>query len=531
MYCEVNTAIVYGIESQLIRVEADISNGLPVFDMVGYLASEVKEARERVRAALKNARFSLPPSRITVNLSPANIRKNGNGFDLPIALAILGALGQIPTEELNQVLVLGELSLNGDVNGITGVLPSVLMAKEAGLKTVIVPFDNLKEARLIKDIECIGVTHLIEAVNYFTNHDLPLCNDEDFISHNNDETDILENSANKSHEKANRENEQIEYDFSMISGQSVLRRACEVAVSGMHNLLMVGPPGAGKTMVAKCIPSIMPPLTQDEMIELTKIYSVNGMLKDCDSLITQRPFRSPHHTISPQGLTGGGAYPRPGEISLSHKGVLFLDELTEFNKSTIEILRQPLEEHSITISRVNMSCTYPADFVLVTALNPCSCGYYPDLNKCRCSDASIKRYMGKLSQPLLDRIDICTEALSLDYRNLINTTENECSAAIRERVINCHKLQKERYKNEKFIFNSQIPANLIDKYCSLDEECQKFMESMYEAFDLTARSYHKVLKVARTIADMSEEENITVRHLQEAICYRGLDKRFYQGRG
>ena len=507
MYSIVNTATIFGIDSKLVSVEADISEGMPIFEMVGYLSSEVKEAKERVRAALKNAGYALPIKRITVNLSPASIRKTGAGFDLPIAVAILSAIGIVECDELNSICLCGEIGLDGKIQPINGILSMAMEAKKNGLKVIIVPKENLLEACLVKDIISIGVEHISEVIE--------ILNAGDFSQKEIDKPETKKSFSE-------------EYDFSMINGQQALRRACEVAISGMHNMLMVGPPGAGKSMIAKCIPSILPPMDSQEQLELSKIYSVCGLFDERNGLMTSRPFRSPHHTVSPQGLVGGGQNPHPGEISLAHEGVLFLDELTEFNKSTLEIMRQPLEDKKVNIARAGGSFSFPADFVLVAAMNPCSCGYYPDLNRCHCTRQSIQRYMSKISQPLLDRIDICAEAPTLNFSQITVKGQNESSEEIRKRVVACHEIQRQRYKDYEFKFNSQIPSNLIGKFCSLTEEESEYMERMYEKYSLTARTYHKVLRVARTIADMSGSENISLDHLQEAICYRGLDKRYWQ---
>lgn len=509
MYSYVYTATTCGIDSMMISVEADISNGMPMFSMVGFLSSEVKESKDRVRTALKNAGVELPVKRITINFSPANIRKSGSGFDLPVAVAVLSAMDRVRKDFLEKSMLVGELSLEGRVSGVTGVLSMVICAKEAGMKCCIVPRDNEAEARLIPGIDIVGVSSLQEVIWYL----------------NTGERIV----AREKGDDVKKEQKTMMYDFSEINGQRLLRRACEVAICGMHNLLMVGPPGAGKTMVAKCIPSILPPMTLEEQIELSKIYSVCGLFRERECLMEQRPFRNPHHTISEQGLTGGGREPKPGEISLAHGGVLFLDELTEFRKSTLEVLRQPMEDKEVTIARVNGTYCFPANFVLVAAMNPCNCGYYPDMSKCRCSQSSIQRHMDKLSQPLLDRIDLCVEVSAVGYDELIyKDVKNESSEDIRKRVIRMHEIQKERFKNTSIIFNSGIPAKELQRFCPLGEKEMNYMEKMYKKMDLTARTYHKIVRVARTIADMDGAKDISREHLQEAICYRGIDKRYWE---
>ena len=506
MYSIVSTAIIHGIQSVPISVEADVSDGLPVFEMVGFLASEVQEAKERVRTALKNCGFALPPKHITINFTPANIRKSGSGFDLPVAVAVLTAFGYIRQEMVREYFVAGEVGLNGKVQPVNGILPMVAEAKERGMKKCMVPWKNAGEAALVSDMQVFAVKNLADAVNILNG------NGEYFDTPYN----IEEMQTGRI------------LDFADVSGQELVKRACETAVSGMHNLLFVGPPGAGKTMIAERIPGILPSLNTKERMELSKIYSVCGLLEHKRGLMQERPFRAPHHTITPQGLAGGGAVPKPGEISLAHKGILFLDELTEFQRETLEILRQPMEEKKICIARLNASYEYPADFILVAAMNPCKCGYYPDMQKCRCTAASIERYINRISQPLLDRIDICVETPQIKFEELNGTKKEECSDTIRERVIEVHAIQKKRYQKEDFQFNSQIPAARIAEYCALSKDQEKYMKKIYKQLNLTARSYHKILKVARTLADMDGSENILDAHLNEAVCYRNIDKRFWR---
>lgn len=505
MYSLVTTSIIQGIKSIPVYVEADVSDGMPLFEMVGSLSPEVKESKERVRTALKNTGYILPPKRITINFIPANIRKTGSGFDLPVVAAVLCAIGIVPEEALKNTMVVGEISLSGEVKPVNGILPMVAEAKERGVTRCIVPAENQTEALLVKEIEIFAVQSIAEMIH--------ILNGGTYIE--------------KEIGKVVAKTAQM-LDFSDIQGQYFVKRACEVAVSGMHNLLMIGPPGAGKTMTAMRIPTILPPLDEKEQMELSKIYSVSGQFQLREQLMEERPFRCPHHTITMQGLVGGGLIPKPGEISLAHKGVLFLDELPEFKQNTIEILRQPMEEKEVRLVRVNGTYEYPADFILVAAMNPCKCGYYPDMQKCRCTAASIERYINRISQPLLDRIDICVETPQIKFEELNGTKKEECSDTIRARVIEVHAIQKKRYQKEDFQFNSQIPAARIAEYCALSKDQEKYMKKIYKQLNLTARSYHKILKVARTLADMDGSENILDAHLNEAVCYRNIDKRFWR---
>lgn len=507
MYSSVTTAVLRGVEAVLVQVEADVSAGLPTFEMVGFLSAEVKEAKERVRTALRNCGYQLPAKRITISFSPAGIRKSGSGFDLAVAVAILAAMGVISRAKLKDTIFLGELNLSGKVVSVPGVLPMLAKAGEAGYHTGVIPKENAKEASLVPGMETAGVSQLKQTVDYLNGEQI------EHVAAHIEETEKIEEESP---------------DFSEISGQKLLKRACEIAVAGRHNLLMIGPPGAGKTMAAKRIPSILPSMTTQERMEVSKIYSICGMFDETRGLVGVRPFRSPHHTISPQGLSGGGGNPRPGEISLAHKGVLFLDELTEFKAGTLEILRQPLEERQIQIIRAHGKYTFPADFMLVAAMNPCGCGYYPDMQKCRCSEMDLRRYKNRISQPLLDRIDLCIKVSKIPYEDLYGKKKEETSAKIRSRVLKAHERQKERYQNRGFFYNSQIPAKEIGKICALDKEQETQMRLIYENLNLSVRSYHKVLKTARTIADLEDSEKIRMEHLHEALCYRSIDRSFWE---
>lgn len=510
MLCKVMAGGIHGISSFLAQVEVDVTQAMPGFDMVGLLGSEVREARERVRVALKNSGFLLPPRRITVNISPADIRKEGAAYDLPIAIGILVSLEKLEEEVLKETLFIGELGLDGEIKPVKGILPIMIMAKEQGIKRCILPKENAMEGAAIEGIQIVGVTSFLETLAYLM--------DRKESANLRIPPTVLDIRALFQEE----EKKSIP-DFADIRGQETLKRAAVIAAAGFHHLLITGIPGAGKTMIAKRIPSILPPLSLEESLEVSKIYSVSGLLKEGRPLITKRPFLHPHHTISRQALAGGGRIPRPGILSLSHRGILFLDELPEFGRDNIEVLRQPLEDKEVQIARNYGSITYPADIMLVAAMNPCPCGFYPDRQRCKCSESEIRKYRSKISGPIYDRIDICVEAKAVKLEQLQEGEKGQSSQELKEQVMKARKIQEERYRNSSYYFNADLEAKDIRTYCSLGKEEREFMEKVFYALNLSARAYHRTLKVARTIADLENSKEIQKEHLTEAICYRGFE--------
>lgn len=507
MYSKIQTCVLQGLNGYLVQVETDLSRGMPLFQIVGLPDAAIKESKERARSAIKNSGYEFPLSRITINLAPANIRKEGSQMDLAIAMGILISAGIVlnPGEDL---VFLGELSLDGRLNPIEGALPMVISMRELGIKKCIIPYGNKEECGMIRDMDIYPADTLSDIIDFLNGEK---------------ELNIYEGESNKFMEK-----DYFSVDFSDIKGQEGLKRALEVAAAGGHNMLMIGPPGSGKTMAARRLPTILPKLSFEESIEVTKIYSISGLLST-KSLIENRPFRAPHHTASQVSLVGGGRTPKPGEVSLAHNGVLFLDELPEFGKNVLEVLRQPMEDGFVHISRVNAALTYPAQFMFVAGMNPCPCGFLGDsFHTCTCNQASINRYLNKISNPLLDRIDIHIEVTPVKYNELNEESAAETSEDIRKRVQAARDIQLERYKKLKIYNNSQMQGRDMKKYCSLSQSTENILKEAFHKYKFSGRTYNKLLKIGRTIADLDNEEYIGDKHILEAIRYRTLDKKYWR---
>ena len=508
MLSKITSSAVMGIDAYVVDVEVDVAaRGLPFFSTVGLPDAAIKESKDRVRSALKNNGFDFPLKQIVINLAPANLKKEGSAFDLPIALGIICSEGILQQGALEGYMIAGELSLDGRVKPIRGALPMAVKAREAGLKGIVMPLDNAREAAVVEGITVYGVSDLVEVVKFFNG-------EKKLEPVSLDITRIFE------------ENSIYAEDFSEVKGQEHVKRALEIAAAGGHNILMIGPPGSGKTMLARRLVSVLPEMGFQEAIETTKVHSVMGLLPTEKALVATRPFRSPHHTISDAGLIGGGANPKPGEVSLSHNGVLFLDELPEFHRNALEVLRQPLEDRQVTISRATASVTYPASFMLVAAMNPCPCGFYTDpTHECTCTPVQIHRYRTRVSGPLLDRIDIHVEVPPVRYRELSDTRQSETSEAIRERVNAARTVQLGRFGKDGVYCNSQMKPRHLKKFCDVDDATHSILEHAVERLGLSARAYNRILKVARTIADLDSREKISAADVTEAIQYRSLDRK------
>ena len=502
MVCKCITATTVGIDARIVEAEIDVINSLPNISIVGLPDNAVSEAKERIRSAIKNSGFTFPRGRVVINLAPADIKKEGTYFDLPMAVGILLEEGLIETENIKNCAFIGELSLDGSLRGVNGILPLVSELESKNIETIFVPQENAKEAALTGGGNIIGINHLRDIVSHFTDSPIPPT-----------KVDIQE--------YLNSQEDDYIYDFKDVKGQEKAKKALEIAAAGGHNLLMTGSPGSGKTLMAKCIPSILPPLELSEAFELTKIYSIAGLLSPDKPLMNKRPFRTVHHTASANGIIGGGINPKPGEITLAHRGVLFLDEMVEFPRNVLETLRQPLEDGEIVISRTKMSIKYPAHFMLVGAMNPCPCGFLGDKEKqCTCSDTQIQRYQSRLSGPLLDRIDLVINVPRLTTDELIQKGESEPSAKIRERIVRARKIQAQRYKNDGILTNSELTTKLIKKYCVLSDKCTEILKFAAQKYNLSGRKYNRILKLARTIADLDNSVNITELHISQALQYK-----------